>query len=319
MSSLTIGIPTYNFADGIIENRKRLIALLNNKVKLLISDDCSIDGSYDKLEIAFKDCEGVRVKKNISNLGLHGNLHSLFKECDTDYLFLLSDEDFVIEENVELLLNFVSKYKPAFCSGGFVKNQGRKDDFVYRGQKSNAIILPEHFHSSSFYISGLVYNVGASRLYVDDIYEKAKINDVCAIYYQSILALNLIFHHECRWFEAPVARQVFYGEPRVKHGSKKYNIVEARWAQFKGFVEYIEDFCKDSNELHVIERKEKLLHHFKSTFIHWLQWGVACEMPDLFEYMPEGLQDILVGFDKLVPKEVSKATKSTWLLTRAYC
>lgn len=114
-SSLTIGIPTFNRRDAVLERIQELFAKpLPSNVSVLVIDNHSTDGTFDALLEAQREFPELRVTQNSENLGYAGNLFRLFEEAETDYLLIDSDEDEVLIDKIVDFLEFLDNKKPSF-------------------------------------------------------------------------------------------------------------------------------------------------------------------------------------------------------------
>lgn len=314
---ITIGIPTYNRGSIVIKNTANIIEFLKNntEVRLLIIDNNSTDDSYSNIINGIGENNKIDVYQNKTNIGFHGNVKRLIEECKTEYLLLMSDEDEVILENLNTLIQFLKKKKPAFCSPQFIKNQG-KGYFIYRGKEEQKLISKNDFHSSSFYISGLIYRVQDALKYLVEIENKRNNYIVCDIYFHTVVALHLLIDHKCYWYDKQIAKQIFSNEPNVKQGLVKYNVLDSRWVQFKSFLGYLELLATDANNEKQKEVINKIIQSHKDKCLLWLQWGLCLEMPELFINLKKGSKKIQNKYKNIKDADVSVATKSTWLLTK---
>jgi glycosyltransferase involved in cell wall biosynthesis len=106
---LTICLPTYNRAKYLKMQLERFASMpleLWEDIKLFISDNCSSD---DTMEIG-KEYSGlpgtdIVYSRNSSNLGMDGNFVKCYKYADTNYVWLLGDDDTIIIERLKVVLN----------------------------------------------------------------------------------------------------------------------------------------------------------------------------------------------------------------------
>lgn len=106
---LTIAIPTYNrkeFLKKNLDNLNRIIVELKAEdiVGLLVSDNCSTDGTSEMFSDNIDWNIRVRYHKNNENIGPMRNTANLFGIVDTDYMLLLGDDDFISAEYLKRVL-----------------------------------------------------------------------------------------------------------------------------------------------------------------------------------------------------------------------
>lgn len=156
MKTITIAIPTYKRAalmqatlDAMIDEGIHRIP----GVEILVRDNNSPDNTYEIL-VDYKQRYGISISRNARNHGMNDNIGSVLKSCTTDYMVLTSDEDPIRRAGLQQIQNLLQSNSFAFASTVF-----NIDGKVYRGVVQGVLpIPPQHFHLSSFYISGLVFH-----------------------------------------------------------------------------------------------------------------------------------------------------------------
>lgn len=114
MRKLGIIIPTYNRCEFVYEGVKALLPQLleyQNDVCLLITDNASSDKTENKirpLSVQYPDI--IRYVKQSKNIGPHANFYFGVREVDSEYTFLLGDDDMVSPHFVSVLLDLINKY-----------------------------------------------------------------------------------------------------------------------------------------------------------------------------------------------------------------
>ncbi|TDO95232.1 glycosyl transferase family 2 [Halanaerobium saccharolyticum] len=295
---LTIGIPTYNRAQIVEEHLRYYIKNdLPDWVKILIIDNNSSDETYKNLLEISKIFKNIEVYKNKSNLGFQGNYLELFKKCDTDYLLLTSDEDPVIIRKLSKLKNFLDKNQPTLISSQFYLKGEAENENLYRGSIETREIRPNEFHNSSFYISGLVYNINNSLKIIKKIENYLK--NPNQIYPQILLASQLIAKYKCFWWSETLVEKAYQLDSEIKGetGEMYYHISE-RWKQHKLFVDFLKDMIALAKDKNQKKRIEMMLKIQEEMFIYRLRHAINQERPDL-----------LSGFDRGAVKLYSKHLK----------
>jgi len=92
--SLTIAIPTYNRNNKLFENLEKVLPLVENE-KIVIVDNCSDIPVEETLRPLLKQFPGIDIKifRNKTNVGLLANFLRCFEYCETEWMWLLSDDD----------------------------------------------------------------------------------------------------------------------------------------------------------------------------------------------------------------------------------
>ena len=106
--SLLIYIPSFNRWDSLEEKINILLPQLDGiNSKLVISNNCSTDKSYNRLDQFVQD-DLVEVINLTVNTGIAGNILHAFEVKFGDFLWILSDDDTIYHNSVDLLLNELS-------------------------------------------------------------------------------------------------------------------------------------------------------------------------------------------------------------------
>ncbi|EOG7637855.1 glycosyltransferase family 2 protein [Vibrio cholerae] len=158
---LSIVVLSYNRPLQVARILNNFVGVNYDEVELVIKDDQSpkFDEIRDIFE-SFKEKIGIntRIYKNPKNLGYDRNLLDAFKIVDSEYVFLLSDDDYVKADKLELVLRRLSLkdkdvfYTPYIVDGTGVINRNIK-------QETNKLI-PKDFSKiiyNSILFSGMVY------------------------------------------------------------------------------------------------------------------------------------------------------------------
>lgn len=89
-------ILTYNQERYIGQAVEAALAQTGVALDILVSDDCSPDGTFDAIEAAMEGYVGphtVRVNRNPENLGLIGHVNSLLERVENEYIILAAGDD----------------------------------------------------------------------------------------------------------------------------------------------------------------------------------------------------------------------------------
>ena len=102
---LTILIPTYNRSEQLIKNFLMLSGFirknnLNDDVTILVSDNCSSDNAYNKVQHFINENTDIKIVlfKQEENIGLEKNVLFTLKKAETDYVMYLGDDDYIKEK-----------------------------------------------------------------------------------------------------------------------------------------------------------------------------------------------------------------------------
>ena len=94
MRTLSIAIPTFNRYEMTVESFVKVLGVDEVK-EVVIVDDCSTDGSYEKLVEYFKDEPKVKVFRNEKNLDCYFNKKQAIEKCTGDWVILLDSDNLI--------------------------------------------------------------------------------------------------------------------------------------------------------------------------------------------------------------------------------
>ena len=90
---LTIIIPTYNRCDSLKETLNDLCLKNIDQVKIIVLDNNSTDNTESLVRECKAKYEFIDYKKNKVNIGLNANLLRTIEICETEWLWMLGDDD----------------------------------------------------------------------------------------------------------------------------------------------------------------------------------------------------------------------------------
>lgn len=157
---LTIAIPTYNHHELLLRQLKQLLSQKTSQTcfELLVFDNYSnpsVESYLNAEGLIVKDFKLVRHSENI---GAERNILKCFKECQTDWLWVLSDNDLVHENAVENVLKIIDKAEECI----FI-HLGQNRSLAGRGLEE---FCKEIFYPDSFSISHNLYNIRYLKEYL---------------------------------------------------------------------------------------------------------------------------------------------------------
>lgn len=115
MTKLTIGMPVFNDIDFIEQSIKSILSQTNRDFVLIISDDCSSDGSGAVCERYAQTDIRIQYIRQEKNIGISKNLKFLLKQASTEYFMWAADDDLWAPTFIENLISLLDK-KPSATS-----------------------------------------------------------------------------------------------------------------------------------------------------------------------------------------------------------
>ena len=162
---LTIAIPTYNRPDKIQKQVRLLLPQLTPEVKLTIRDNNSLRPVVSLFNTTEKQLFTI-IRNNV-NIGGDANIARCMDSCDTEWLWILGDDDFVSENAVEIVLTQIKENPNAIwlnfeCSINCNINNSQS---FYESVSSHIEF------GNSFWISKCIYRMKALKVYMPAYYE----------------------------------------------------------------------------------------------------------------------------------------------------
>ncbi len=100
---LTIAIPTFNRKDYLEIALKSIYCQIDERVEILVSDNCSEDGTQELIANKYAQ---IKYYRNERNIGM-GNFKRCYDRAEGDFILLLGDDDLVVEGMLKRILEFL--------------------------------------------------------------------------------------------------------------------------------------------------------------------------------------------------------------------
>jgi glycosyltransferase involved in cell wall biosynthesis len=164
---LTIAIPTYNRNEILLQNLALLLPQLTEQCELLIIDNCSIvpvEATVDKVLQQFPNLR-KRLLRNRINIGASANVLRCFELCETEWLWVLGDDDAVTDNAVATILRYVGEFQDC-CFLNFLTPIHRRQKRILTRGIDDFIDHIDHF--------GNILSVSASVFRVKDLLQQLR-------------------------------------------------------------------------------------------------------------------------------------------------
>lgn len=145
MNKLTIGIPTFNRFQDLKKTVNFFIeegVLGNPDVEFLISDNSSSDNTQDYLLELKESYNNIIINRNAFNIGAEGNFCRIIELSNSQYVWIVGDDDELQKGVVSRVISLLKKYNPSWL---FIRHI-----FV----QSDAKVIPS-LDCDSFYSKGI--------------------------------------------------------------------------------------------------------------------------------------------------------------------
>ena len=113
--NITVAIPTYNRLDKLKKQIERLLPQLSKNDVIIIIDNASSAYSFDELQY-FKKDKRILVYRNKNNIGANANILRCFEKVDTEWMWLLSDDDIIFDNSLNIIKEEINKNKVDFIN-----------------------------------------------------------------------------------------------------------------------------------------------------------------------------------------------------------
>lgn len=116
LERLTVAIPTYNRPEALRMCVSRLVTQLDDDSVILVVDNASATPASDALTsiIASVPESKVRFVRNPLNIGGNANIMRCFELCDTEWIWLLGDDDLPAMDAIARLRCAIAQNRDAF-------------------------------------------------------------------------------------------------------------------------------------------------------------------------------------------------------------
>ncbi len=250
---LSIGIPTYKRVNELKIVLDKLIFDGIDKLCTIILID---DGPSEEIDtIIAPYLDKITFYKHQQNKGYANTFVELIERCETEYLMLTVDDDFINVEEIQSLINYIQNNKPDFISSAWLIN-----DKVHRGKNK---IRPISFHEigqSSIHAPGLIYKVIVAKPFMHIL--KSRIEKGCTATYfmpQVILVYLLkLTDKNCIWHPAQI---VYEGLSSPSNLSDEFSNHYASFiGKYKSTISYINlfDELSTNNLLNTAGKKKSM-------------------------------------------------------------
>jgi glycosyltransferase involved in cell wall biosynthesis len=134
MPLLTIAIPTYNRNQILLGNLQRLLPQLTPQCRLLIVDNCSDVPVAETLRELLDQALAVdwTISRNRTNIGGNANILRCFELCETEWLWVLGDDDQVHPDAIATICAHIATH-PACLLFNFACDGLRPRTVLTRG------------------------------------------------------------------------------------------------------------------------------------------------------------------------------------------
>ena len=160
---VSIGIPTYNRADGKLRNViERALGQTYQNVEVIVSDNCSTDQTPELVQSIMDP--RLRYFRQDTNIGPNNNFNFCLEQARGDYFLLFHDDDMIDQDFVEVC---ISSLKPDQTVGVIltgVRIIDEHDNVIEEHENNGAGLSPVEFimgwfeNKTVLYLCSTLYN-----------------------------------------------------------------------------------------------------------------------------------------------------------------
>ncbi len=303
-------IPTFNRAEDL---RFALYCILRqtfSDFEIVVSDNCSEDNTLDIVE-SFKS-KKIRYFKNKTNIGVLPNVKKSISYAEGEYVFLHSDDDFLLyESSLRDIYENIKKNKPGYLRVNYItRTPDKKRLFRYHGNTpsknnnklaanvSSDKVLSFILTTDPGFITGLVFKNNLPK-------------DVNVIDSDPFWVIKILFYTTKKWGGYFVAKphliaswstwrvnknnfnQIYSIIDGKLHSEPYFNFIKARLnkTSYEYFLHRqlmeiyilrfpaIKYYTGSNNTMLLSKRIRKLDGTFDSSLYFWIYYGLALILP----------------------------------------
>lgn len=107
---VSVAFLSYNQEKYVEEALNSILNQSYENIEIIISDDCSSDGTLNVIKQRLANCDGklkVKLIENERNLGITGNLSKAISYCKGEYIALAAGDDISFSNRIENCIDFL--------------------------------------------------------------------------------------------------------------------------------------------------------------------------------------------------------------------
>lgn len=129
---VSVVVLSYNSKNTILDTLNSVYNQTYSRIELIISDDCSTDGTVDTCQIWLKDhCsrfENITIIESPANTGISANCNRGEAACSGEWMKGVAGDDMLPPDAIDVLMAYVRCHPDAKCICGSISCFGDTDD-----------------------------------------------------------------------------------------------------------------------------------------------------------------------------------------------
>ncbi len=263
---VSVAMATYNAGEYLQDQIASILSQSYPHIEIVISDDESNDGTYERLlEYAASDIR-IRVLPRSGRRGFNENFMHCFRACRGQWILPCDQDDIWDTDKIRLLLNSVKPGELAFCDSSFIDQQGTP--CTHNGDR----LMSENFMPcANPPLLGLLFRScisGHAFMFPTDILENMPAIPPMSYYDHWISLWARANRYPIRYVDSPLVRYRRHQEAvivkdRSNKAGGKIRTLQSHWAAASSLINALDQ----SPEKHQLEQ---LQHAMKDWFTSWI-------------------------------------------------
>lgn len=133
---ISVAMAVFNGEKYLEEQVRSILSQTVENIELVMSDDCSTDGSWALMQRLAATDKRIRLHRNDHNLGFKKNFEKAISLCRGDYVALSDCDDIWMPHHLQLLLDNIGNKALACANSSFIDQQGHDLHSTLRWQES---------------------------------------------------------------------------------------------------------------------------------------------------------------------------------------
>lgn len=209
---LAICIPTYNGGENLKYNVNKLIDMsLKYNFDICVSDNASTDDTQEYMLDLISKYDFIKYHRNDRNMGIAYNFDYVLKMAETEYAWLLGDDDEILENGLIKVIEILTKYKPDICVVNGINLDNEKiikgiPSKIYTDKNMILSDLGQHMSwiSTLIYSNKMINKINIARIKTNAFPHLIEIfryfNKECNLYWNSISSVKIQKSSEVRYY-----------------------------------------------------------------------------------------------------------------------
>lgn len=104
---VSVLMPTYNVSEFVEEAVDSILKQTYKNIEFIIVDDCSIDGTYEKLQLLAKSDPRIKLYRNPKNLKIAETLNFALSKAGGEYIARMDGDDISLPDRISKQIDFL--------------------------------------------------------------------------------------------------------------------------------------------------------------------------------------------------------------------